>query len=201
MQRNTQWGMTLVEVVVTVSITSIVLLALGTAIASFYRNNAYTFAQANQVAEARRGIERMVRDIREMTYADDGTYPLVTMSTSTIGFYSDIDRDDSVEYVEFVLASTTLMKYIYDATGTPPVYNTVTPDRQITLSTFVQNVNQGTSTFEYYDTNGAIAGATTTITDIRYVEVKLIVNVDPIRDPGEFMLRSSAALRNLKDNL
>jgi hypothetical protein len=30
---------------------------------------------------------------------------------------------------------------------------------------------------------------------------KIIVNIDPVRDPGEFMLKSSAALRNLKPNL
>ncbi len=198
---HSQHGLTLIETIVTVSITSVLLLALGNAIASFYRNNAYTFAQTTQVAQAREGINQMVRDIREMTYADDGAYPLTNTADNQISFFSDIDRDDSVEYVEFVLASTTLMKYVYNATGSPPAYSTTTPSQEFMVSEYVQNINQGTSTFTYYDTNGQIATSTTLITDIRYVDVKLIVNVDSIRDPGEFMLRSSAALRNLKDSI
>jgi hypothetical protein len=51
--------------------------------------------------------------------------------------------------------------------------------------------------FVYYDEDGKKATATTTATDIRYVGVNIIVNIDPVRDPGEYSLRSSAALRNL----
>ena len=185
---HTQRGLTLVETVVTVAITSVMILALGNAIALFYKNNAYTFAQAAEVAEAREGVTLMVRDIREMTYADDGAYPLITMEEHQLAFFSDIDRDNSVEFVEYVLSSTTMMKYVYDATGTPPVYSTTTPDREFIISNYVQNISQATSTFIYYDVNGMPATATTTVTDIRYVNVQLIVNVDPIRDPGEFML-------------
>ena len=198
---TTQKGLTYVEMVVVVSLYTIMLLAVSNAISSFYSYNAYTFAQSNQVAEARRGINLMVRDIREMTYADNGAYPLMVMEEHKIGFYSDIDPDDSVEYVEFNLSSTTLEKNIYNSTGTPPTYSTSTIAETHTLSTYVQNLNQATSTFIYYDVNGLEATATSTVADIRYVDVRVIVNVDPIRDPGEFMLRSSAALRNLKDNL
>lgn len=194
-------GMTLVEVIMVVTISTIMIFAIGISIANLYKYNAYAFAQSNQVAEARRGVTRMVRDIREMTYGEDGSYPLRTMSSHRIGFYSDIDRDDSVEYVEFVLASTTLYKNVYNATGTVATYSTTTIDEQFVISEYVQNLNQASTTFAYYDVNGLPATATTSITDIRYVDVKVIVNIDPIRDPGEFMLRSSAALRNLKDNL
>lgn len=199
---NLQRGMTFVEVIVVTAIATVISLAISSAISLLYEYNAYSFAQSAQVEEARRGITRMVRDIREMTYADNGGYPLLVMNEHTIGFFSDIDRDESVEYVEYVLASTTLEKFVYNATGTPPTYSTSTgPEEIFILSDYVQNINQGTTTFTYYDVSGNPAGATTTVADIRYVEAKVIVNVDPIRDPGEFMLRSSAALRNLKDNL
>jgi hypothetical protein len=62
-------------------------------------------------------------------------------------------------------------------------------------------MNQATSTFYYYDNTGKLATPTSTVTDIVYVGSQIIVNIDPIRDPGQFMLRSAAALRNLKDNL
>jgi hypothetical protein len=133
-----------------------------------------------------------------MTFADDGTFPLAVMDEYEIGFYSDIDRDNSVEYVEYILASTTLTKYVYNATGSPPVYNLGSPDLTYTVSEYVQNDIQNNSIFTYYDVSGNPGTATTSITDIRYVPVSSIVNIDPVRDPGEYMLRSSASIRNLE---
>jgi type II secretory pathway component PulJ len=195
-----QYGLTLVETLVMLSIFTILMLAVMQTVASFYRFNAYTVAQAYQVDHARRGIEFLVRDIREMTYADDGTFPLAVMEDNRIAFYSDIDRDDSVEYVEYELTGTILEKRIYDAAGMPPTYDE-TPEETRIISEYVQNLAQATTTFTYFDTDGNPASATSTVTDIKYVETKIIVNIDPVRDPGEYMLRSSAALRNLKDNL
>lgn len=189
-------GMTLVEMIVVVAIFTMLMLAVGESISSFYRFNAYTIAQAYQVQNARRGMEQLVRDLREMTFADDGTFPLARMEDNLVGFYSDIDRDNSVEYVEYELTGTTLEKRIYDATGTPPVYED-TPDETDVLSEYVQNINQNTPTFTYYDEGGNEATATSTVIDIRYIRAGLVVNIDPVRDPGEFTLRSSAALRNL----
>lgn len=190
-------GMTLVEMMVVVSLLTMLSYALLSVIATFYRYNAYTVAQAYQVDHARRGVELLVRDLREMTYADDGAFPLVESATTSVTFFSDIDRDDSVELVTYELSSTTLYKHVFDASGSPPVYSTTTPNLTYTVSEYVQNSIQGFNIFTYYDENGAILSATSSVTDVRYIDVNIIVNIDPIRDPGEFMLRSSAALRNL----
>ncbi len=194
-------GFSIVETIIVIGLFSIVALAIGESIASFYRLNGYTLAQAYQVSSARRGVEQLVRDLREMTYADDGTFPLVVMEDNEIGFFSDLDRDDSVEYVEYELisSSTTLEKRIYNATGSPPTYNFGSPDTTLSISDYVQNEIQGTPIFVYYDSNGLPATATTTVTDVAYVQVSIVVNIDPVRDPGQFMLRSSASLRNLKN--
>jgi prepilin-type N-terminal cleavage/methylation domain-containing protein len=195
-----QKGFTLVEVVIVTSIFTVVMLAMFQSIETFYAFNAYSIAQAQQVDHARRGMEILIRDIREMTFADDGTFPLAIMEPHRIGFYSDIDRDDSVEYVEYTLATTTLEKRIYGAVGNPPVYATTSESVHI-LSKYVQNINQSTSTFHYYKQDGTKATATSTVTDILYIKAQIIVNIDPVRDPGQFMLKSSAALRNLKETL
>lgn len=191
--------MTLAEAMVAIAIFTMISLVTVEAIVTFYRHNAYTIAQANQVMHARRGVEFMVRDLREMTYADDGSFPLVTMDEHAVAFYSDIDRDNSVELVEYRLASTTLTKYVYDATGFPPTYDTDAPSQTLIISEYVQNQNQGESTFAYYDENGAPTTATSTVTDVRYISVLTVINIDPLRDPGQFTLRSSASLRNLKN--
>ncbi len=193
-------GFTLVEAIIVVAIFTLVMFALFQIIAAFYKYNAYSLAQSYQINHARRGMENLVRDLREMTFADDGTFPLEIMEENKVGFYSDIDRDLSVEYIEYELATTTLYKRVYGATGNPPVYSS-TPESTFIISEYVQNLNQGTSTFSYFDSTGTEVTSQHNVTDIVYVAAQIIVNIDPVRDPGEFMLKSSAALRNLKENL
>ncbi len=192
-------GFSLTESVIVVAIFTILMLAISNAATFMYRVNGYTIAQAYQVDYARRGVTLMVRDIREMIFSDNGSFPLVVMEPHRMGFYSDIDRDASVEYVEYGYntASTTLEKQIYNAVGTPPTYDLDTPDEVIILSEFVQNFAQATSTFRYFNSAGVELTSSGDITDVRYVEVRVIVNIDPVRDPGQFMLRESATIRNL----
>lgn len=188
-------GFSLIEMLVVIALTTIVTLAVANIISTFYSYNAYTVAQTSELSEARRGMHRMIRDLREMTFADNGQFPLNNFATTSILFFSDIDRDESVELVEFELIGTTLYKYIYDAVGT--TYSTSTPDQTEVLSYYVQNGIESTPIFRYYNVDGSETTSIADIADVRYITVDLIINVDPIRNPGEFTLRSSAALRNL----
>ena len=58
----------------------------------------------------------------EMTTAEDGTFPLVVIDENHLGYFSDTDQDANVEYVEYILSTTTLKKP-YNPTGSPAVYN------------------------------------------------------------------------------
>jgi prepilin-type N-terminal cleavage/methylation domain-containing protein len=196
-----QRGMTLVEMLVTIALLTIMMTMIFSAAYYFYSYNAYALAQTAEVDNARRSMSRLTRDIREMTYAEDGTFPIVVKEDHLLGFYSDIDYDNSVEYVEYELATTTFYKRTYNATGNPPTYNLTSPDEEIIVSEYVQNNLEATSTFSYFDTLGNQLDGADLLTDVRYVRVQIIVNVNPIQAPGEFLLRTSIAPRNLKDNL
>jgi len=199
--RRFQAGMTLVETVVAIGIYTILILAITGSVTSLYQTNAYALGQANEVDNARRGMTQWNRDAKEMTQGEDGTFPVAVIEEHKLGYFSDTDQDTSVEYVEYILASTTLTKYTYNATGTPAVYDFSSPDEAQTLSLFVQNINQATSTFFYFDETGAALSSTSPLVRVKYIKAQIIVNIDPFRSPGEFMLRSSIAPRNLKDNL
>jgi type II secretory pathway component PulJ len=196
-----QKGMTLIEAIIVISLYTILTTVIYTAIQFLYQTNNYSSAQASEIDNARRGLTSLVRDLREMTYGEDGTFPVAEMGQHIIGFYSDIDKDNSVEYVEYELATTTLYKRIYGASGFPPVYNMASPESTEILSEYVQNIEQATSTFYYFGTNNALLDGTDLLTDVRYIRTQIIVNIDPVQSPGEFMLRSGVAPRNLKDNL
>lgn len=195
--RQRQRGFTFVETIIVIAVFTVLSLAVMNAIATFYQFNAYSIAQSAEVEDARRGVELMVRDIREMTFADDGSFPLISKDEYEIAFYSDIDRDDSVELVEYVLTDTVLEKNVYNAVDA--VYDTSSPDETYLISDYVQNGLETTPIFNYYNASGVEMSASDPVTDARYVEMNVIVNVDPVRNPGQYSLRSSAALRNLLD--
>ncbi|MCA9358299.1 hypothetical protein KC902_03495 [Candidatus Kaiserbacteria bacterium] len=194
-------GMTFIEMIVIISVYTVLVLVIFSSVTSLYRQNSYAMSQANEVDNARRGIMKWQQDTKEMTTGADGTYPVDVIDEHHMAFYGDTDLDNSVEYVEYILASTTLTKYIYDPVGTPPVYNLGTPSAEETLSLYVQNINQGVPTFTYFDNDGTQLSSTSPVIDVRYVKAQIIVNIDPVQSPGEFMLKSSVAPRNLKDNL
>jgi len=201
MSFRSQNGMTLVEMIIAIGVYTVLMLAIISSTSTFYRYNAYALEQANEVDNARRGVTQWNRDAKEMTTGEDGTWPMAISGEHRLGYYSDTDRDDSVEYVEYVLASTTLRKFTYNPIGSPATYDLTAPDSEEILSEYVQNINQATSTFFYYDTNGVQLASTSPIINVRYIQMQVVVNIDPDRNPGEFMLRSSLAPRNLKDNL
>ena len=190
-----QHGFTLAEVIIVVALSTMIMYAIFTQVLSFYQYHDYTLAQTNELYEAQRGMRFLVRDLREMTFADNGQFPLVEYASTSILFFSDVDRDQSVELVRYELVGTTLTKYTYDAAGA--VYSTTTPDATTVISNYVQNIIEGDPVFRYYDISGVEASGSTRVTDIRYITVDITVNVDPIRNPGEYTLRSSAALRNI----
>lgn len=198
--RKKQSGFTLVETIMVSAVFGILSIALATIVYQFYQTNAYAIAQSAEVQSASRGVEFLVRDVREAALAEDGSYPIVTASTSTLAVYSDVDRDDSVEYVEYRLEGTKLYKDVTSATGSPPSYATTTPDETILVSDHVRNIEQTTPTFRFYNSNGTeIDGSN--VSNIASIRVEIIVNVDPTKSPGLFTLSSHATLRNLKSNL
>ncbi|MBI5457688.1 hypothetical protein HY971_03120 [Candidatus Kaiserbacteria bacterium] len=188
-------GMGLLEAVVWVAVFTSAMLALTSSVLYFYRTSNYAIQQGSATASAQRGIDLMIRTIREASYASNGAYPIVSMGNNDLKFYSEIDGDPAIERVHYYFSGTALVKGVIDPTGDPAVYSGV--ETISTTSEDVRNVAQGTSLFSYYDKNGALLSDLTKIGDVRYISATLLVDVDPVRSPTPLSLRSSAAMRNL----
>ncbi len=198
--KKTISGFTLIETVVVVGIFTVVMLTITSSVLYFYRVNSNAIEQAFAINSSRKGVESTVRDIREITYADNGAYPVVSIGSTTISFYSDIDRDSSVELIRYFLNGDILQKGVTNATGDPAVYDTL-GEVVSDISTDVRNVPNAIPIFRYFDNTGAEITNFTKVTDVAFVNITLIININPSRLPEDFTLRSSATLRNLKVNL
>ncbi len=192
-------GMTLIEMLVVIAVGTAASLVLSANIIYLYKINQISYEQGFALESARRGIELLVRDIREATYSDDGSFPIVAMSPYSLIVYSDTDRDSSVERIRYFISGTNLKRGIVDATGTPLTYPTA--NEKVTLvSDYVRNSEQSIPSFTYYNAAGAEITDFTDVSDVTFVKVNLIVNISPTHLPDEFLLRSSAAVRNLRPN-
>jgi type II secretory pathway pseudopilin PulG len=197
--RNFITGVSFIESLIVVAAFTIILLAVVSSLQSFYRVNSFNIEQAFAVSSARKGVEVMVRDIREAIYADDGAYPISNIGSTTITFFSDVDGDDNTERVRFFLEGNLFKKATLEPSGDPPQY--VGTENISTISDNVRNDEEGTPIFQYFDDTGAEITDFSNVFDVAFIKVSLIVNINPTRLPNEFTIRSSATLRNLKINL
>jgi prepilin-type N-terminal cleavage/methylation domain-containing protein len=190
-------GMTFIEMLVAMAMATFALVAVGSFTVTFYRTHAYEIEQSLAINSARKGVERMVRDVREATFSDEGGFPISSIDAYEIVFFSDIDRDEKIERVHFFLSDGALLRGQTESTGNPPTYP-VSDDTENIVSDHVRNETHGTPIFRYYDTHGDEITDYALVTDVAFITVNVIVNINPDRLPYDFNLQSSASLRNLR---
>ncbi len=196
MWRKTHRGFTLLEAVIFLGILVLIITAIVASLRYVYRGQRFAFEQADATRSARSGLEQAVRDVREASFADDGAYPIVAMTYTSLTFYSDYDNDGKIERVRYFLDDTDFKKGIIESAGDPPTYN-INTEVVTTISQNVRNTPLSKRLFSYYDKNGNEIINLNDIDVLAFVIVSLVVNLHPERAPDDFELRSSATLRNL----
>lgn len=202
--KNKNLGLTLLEVIFYLGI-----FMLATFIITAFITRSYTTLRFGNelnmaIRSAQKGIDTMVKEIREAKTGDNGAYALVYAGDQEFIFYSDINEDSATERVRYFLQGTDFIKGVIEPTGDPisyPIENEATT----TISQYVQNSTD--PIFYYY--NGDWPGDTKNNplpTPSRLVETKLMrvylkINVHPEVQPADFELESYSQIRNLKTNL
>ena len=189
-------GYTLIEMVVVIDIDSMTIVAVTAAVIIFYRTNGSTLNQAYAIESARQGIQLAVKNIRGIQYGADGSYPVVSIATSSFVFYSDVTGDGVAERVEYYLSGTKFIQGVVSATGSPPTY-TLSSESTSTESDSVRNGLEGVPVFHFYNASSTEIMIFSTTTAVSYVTVDLIVNENLATSTGDYTLRSTAALRNV----
>lgn len=194
---NSERGMTLAELLVTIALVSVISIALMDMVQSFYKDNAYLVEETSALASARGGVNAAVKAMREASYGDDGSYPIVSVGTSTITFFADTDQDAAVEKIHVYLLNGVLYQTVTHSAGTPPTYPAAAA-ATTTIATDVRNT-AASPLFTYFDSSGAQLSATSTnVSAISSVQVQLLVDLNPNRAPNVYLLSQSVTLRNLQ---
>lgn len=188
-------GLSLLEALVWVGVFTVSMAAVTSTLLMFYKSNRYTLEQAQAVASAQKGIDRMMREMREAAYSSQGAYPIVSIAPNDLVFYADIDADPFIERVHYFLSGPVLMRGIVDPSGDPPAYTGA--ETALPVAEYVRNASSSVRLFRYFDSAGTEVTDVTRWSSVRFIRATITVNVEPSRAPNEISLTSSAALRNL----
>ncbi len=190
-------GYTLIEMMVVIGIIAIIFPALFLGIQSLYHTHAYTFARAQALSEADKGLKEMLGDIRSATYAEDGSLPVASIGTSSLIIYTDTGSDRRAERVRYFFDGTTIKKGVITPTATSsyPTTNEIVQ----TLVQHTANQTLNIPLFTYYDANGnELDPAFDSILEVERIKVTLPIHILFDGTQAGVTLTSSASIRNLK---
>lgn len=200
---NYKKAFTLIEVLVSIAIFSIIIIAVSRFQGDVLTYNKYASDVISSAQDARVILRTMVQELRSAKTSNNGSYPITQTATSTLIFFSDSDHDALQERIRYFVSGTELKKGVIKPSGSPLEYDT--DDEKI--STLAYNIKNGTTTalFEYFDSsyNGTSSPLVQPVIvhEVRLVRINLLIDADPRRSPIPRLYVSEATLRNLKDNL
>lgn len=196
-------GMTLVEVLITLSIFIVLMGAITLFeynIFSYPKNisGSYNTAQSSEAL-----LRTMSKEMAMMMTGDNGSYALSFAGTSSVTFFSDVDSDGAVEQVRYYLSGTILNREVIEPSGSTVI--TYSSGNGSTNNILGDIRNGTTSVFTYYD--GDYDGATSAMgqpvsaASVRLIKISLILDSDPNNAPSPRIYSTAVNLRNLKSNL
>lgn len=204
-QKKYSKGFTLIETLVAVFVFALSIGVIAGLIVMGYKVQGYTWQQSQAIDEARKGIEIMVKEIREARTAEGGAYTIDTAEDYQFIFYSDIDKDDEIEKVRYYIQGdpdsdigAQFMKSTIEPVGFPITYPTDS-EVPVVVSNHVRN---SPPIFKYYKEDGTeLVEMPARKKDTKVMKVYLVINVNLNRSPQNFELESKVQIRNLKTNL
>ncbi len=159
-------GFTLIEVLASIGIYTVLLLAISTLFLSLYRQQAADIGLLERTHNANVFLDTVGRELRAANRAEDGSFTLMTADGDTLAFYTDFDNDSETERVTYQLTGTNLTKTVVEP-GAAKDYAGAGTTR--TLCTQVR----GAQIFSYYDENYAGAGAALA-EPVAFLRIKLV---------------------------
>lgn len=192
-KKNTEKAMSLIEVLVTLAVVSLIMVSASNSVLALYKTNSTGTRALTQISSARSALATLTADLRSTAYGNDGSYPIVSMSASSLTFFSNIPNGTGATRFQYQINGTTLSRSQVSP-GTPPTYSG-TPVSE-SLATYMHNSVDFVSLFRYYDSAGIEITDMTRVTAVSSVLVSIDVLAPGMTTPR--ILTATTTLRNLK---
>lgn len=195
-------GFTLAEVVISVGIISLVLVAIYSFQADIFSLNRVVQSGLLNQQEAKKLVRPFANEVRGSIESAQGAYPIASAGTSSISFFTDLDGDGLAERVRYFLEDGDFKKGI---TEPDPVTYWYDEQEEQVIRVIHDVVDK--NIFYYYDSNYDGTASSTELShpvtpnDIRMIKVIVEIDSNPDKPPAPFVVTTQVSMRNLKDNL
>lgn len=186
-------GYTLVEILVTMSLFTVLTLMSGNYIITGFKATTFEKEQSEAIVNARKILKALEVEVRGAINSEQGAYPITLIDNDEFIFYSDIDNDGQSEKIRYYSNDLLLMKEVTE----PGAANDYSGAPVSSIASEYLN-NQDEDVFTFYDSD---YNPTLTINNVRLVKIILKINVTPAVAPNDFYVETDVTLRNLKSNL
>lgn len=198
---NHNRGFTLTEIVVSVGIFSFIIIGIGTFSGDVFRYNRVVSNSISAQQDARQILRKFANELRTAQASANGSFALAEVGDNALTFFSDVDKDGTIEQVRYYMSGTDLLRSTIEPSGVPAVY-TATP----VVVTLIRNLmNGGTPVFTYFDANysgsGSALSQPVNANTVRLVKINLVIEQDLTQAPVPITVTTQVSIRNLKDNL
>lgn len=195
-------GFTLIEVLMTMSIFTLISIGAITIFARSEVFNRISIGRINAVDEGRKILRPLVGEVRSAMPSHEGGYMLAQTLPDSFIFFSDIDGDGRIERVRYFIEDNTFKKGVTKPTGSPLTYNLSNE----TISWIIQNIDQGdVPVFTYFDAlyDGSTEPLAQPVSplDVRMVGITIRIQRNPQSNDKPVTLSTQVSIRNLNDNI
>lgn len=146
-------GFNLVELLISAMIIPIILSAAYMAFGGMSSNYSKIEAASEATSEAQRGLDTLVRELRQGQAIKDGGGAFATAAATSCSFYCDVDRDGTPERISYYVDGTDLYRAVGEASLSVYPYSFVDGP-----AARVMNIGSMTTmvVFTYYDNNNVL---------------------------------------------
>lgn len=201
-------GFSIIESIVMVAVLTMALSVTYVFFVNIFRlSREFNEAMSTQ-KEINTTLKEFAREVRTMSISEGGAYPIQEASSTSFTFFTDYDKDGTVERVRYYYSTTTssLMKGIIEPTG--GVY---LPASEVLTQrvSYVTTAATSVPMFTYYASSYDGVGTTTelafpvNIPSIRHIRMYIVVipGGPNQRSTSTAIFSTQVTPRNIKDNL
>ncbi|MEX1112510.1 MAG: type II secretion system protein, partial [Candidatus Andersenbacteria bacterium] len=171
----TQRGVTVIEMLVVIAITSLIVIALAVLFGRGIGSYRTQFQQVLTTEDARVQLERISDAVRNARDAGANRWLLIG-EPNQLQITTNIDADPAAETVRYFVEDSNLRRGVIDDDGGEETI--------VTLARSLRNTSQGQDLFAYYDRDGNALSGSVTPDNVARIGLTMLFDADENNEPG-----------------